>query len=434
MRSRLTWRPATVVDAIGGAVVSVVSVVLIAWLIASAVAYAPFPLISRQVNDSAVLRGVDRIMPPAASTMFSDFRGLLARGPYAQVFGALGAEGALSVAPPDNSVLSAGGLRRARRSIVKVQGTAPGCSRRIEGSGFVYARDRVLTNAHVVAGVKPWPEVSQQGGPELRARVVLYDPERDVAILYVPGLAARPLRFAGLAPAGRNAIVAGYPLDSSFTAVAARIGGSEAARSPDIYQTTQVTREIYSVRAVVRPGQLRRPAARARWPGLRRGVRRRGVGAGHRVRPDGIGGRPRRPGGPDRHRPGLHPGLRRLSGPAMAGGDAGQAGPGAGPAVSRMTSWSGGTAASPSRSIRSARSSADRTIPAASIPCGRSPAYPLTAPAPRRSRAAAPVAFPRCACVRPTATWARPCHRSRSAGSAAFHDASSTSCARNGRP
>jgi S1-C subfamily serine protease len=111
-----------------------------------------------------------------------------------------------------------------------------------------------MTNAHVVAGVKPWPEVSQQGGPELRARVVLYDPERDVAILYVPGLAARPLRFAGLAPAGRNAIVAGYPLDSSLTAVAARIGGSEAARSPDIYQTTQVTREIYSVRAVVRPG------------------------------------------------------------------------------------------------------------------------------------------------------------------------------------
>jgi S1-C subfamily serine protease len=48
--------------------------------------------------------------------------------------------------------------------------------------------------------------------------------------------------------------VAGYPLDSFLTVMAARIGGSEAARSPDIYQTTQVTREIYSVRAVVRPG------------------------------------------------------------------------------------------------------------------------------------------------------------------------------------
>jgi len=254
MRSRLTWRPATVVDAFGGAAVSVISVLLIAWLIASAVAYAPFPLISRQVNDSVVLRGVDRIMPPAASTMFSDFRGLLASGPYAQVFGALGAEGALSVGPPDNGVLSSRGLARDRDSIVKVQGTAPSCSRRIEGTGFVFARDHVLTNAHVVAGVTQGPDVSAQGGPELRATVVLYDPRRDVAILYVPGLAARPLRFAGLASTGNSAIVVGYPLDGSLTAVAARIGGSEEATSPDIYQTTQVTREIYTVRAAVRQG------------------------------------------------------------------------------------------------------------------------------------------------------------------------------------
>jgi S1-C subfamily serine protease len=254
VRARLTWRPATVIDAIGGAAVSVISVLLIAWLIASAVAYAPFPLISRQVNGSAVLRGVDRLMPPAATLMFSDFRALLARGPYTQVFGALGAEGALSVGPPDNSVLSSRGLARAGRSVVKVQGTAPSCSRRIEGSGFVFARDHVMTNAHVVAGVTQGPEVSAPGGRERPAQVVLYDPQRDIAVLYVPGLAAAPLHFARQASAGHNAIVVGYPLDSSITKVAARIGGSEAARSPDIYQTTQVTREIYSVRAVVKPG------------------------------------------------------------------------------------------------------------------------------------------------------------------------------------
>ena len=254
MRARLTWRPATVIDAIGGAAVSVISVLLIAWLIASAVAYAPFPLISRQVNGSAVLRGVDRLMPPAATLMFSDFRALLARGPYTQVFGALGAEGALSVGPPDNSVLSSRGLARAGRSVVKVQGTAPSCARRIEGSGFVFARDHVMTNAHVVAGVTQGPEVSAPGGRELPAQVVLYDPQRDIAVLYVPGLAAAPLHFARQASAGANAIVVGYPLDSSITKVAARIGGSEAARSPDIYQTTQVIREIYSVRAIVKPG------------------------------------------------------------------------------------------------------------------------------------------------------------------------------------
>ena len=87
VRSRVTWRPVTYLDAAGGAVVSVVSVLLIAWLIGSAVVNAGFPSITGQVRNSAVLRAVDSVMPSAARTMFSDFRRLLASGPYPQVFG-----------------------------------------------------------------------------------------------------------------------------------------------------------------------------------------------------------------------------------------------------------------------------------------------------------------------------------------------------------
>jgi S1-C subfamily serine protease len=254
MRSKLTWRPATVVDAVGGAGVSAIAVLLIAWLIGSAVAYAPFPVISRQVNDSAVLRVIDRIMPSAANVMFSDFRSLLASGPYAQVFGALGAEGALTVKQPDPAVLDSAGLATDRRSIVKVEGIAPSCSHRIEGSGFVYAPGHVLTNAHVVAGVTEQQQVVTDDGTVFAARVVLYDPQRDIAVLYVPGLDARSLHFAAPASIGDDAIVAGYPLDGPFDAVAARIGGSEQATSPDIYQSAQVTRDIYAIKADVRPG------------------------------------------------------------------------------------------------------------------------------------------------------------------------------------
>jgi S1-C subfamily serine protease len=254
MRSRVTWRTATFVDAIGGAVVSVISVLLIAWLIGSAVAYAPFPAISRQVNNSALLRTVDRLMPPAASVMFSDFRSLLESGPYAQVFGALGAEGALAVGPPNPAVIDAPGVGAARPSIVKVEGTASSCQELIEGSGFVYAPNHVLTNAHVVAGVNDGPVVLTSGQGQLHARVVLYDPQKDLAVLYVPGLNAGALRFAGQARIGANAVVAGYPLNGGFTTAAARIGGIEQATSPDIYQTATVTRQIYSMRAVVKPG------------------------------------------------------------------------------------------------------------------------------------------------------------------------------------
>jgi S1-C subfamily serine protease len=254
MRSRLTWRPATVVDAVGGAAVSAIAVLLIAWLIGSAVAYAPFPVISRQVNNSAVLRVIDRLVPQAANVWFSDFRSLLASGPYAQVFGALGAEGGLNLRPPNTTVLDSAGLTTARASIVKVRGIAPSCSHRIEGSGFVYAPGHVITNAHVVAGVTEQQEVITTRGFSFAARVVLYDPKRDVAVLYVPGLDATPLRFAGPAPPNADAIVAGFPLDGPFTAVAARIGPSQTATSPDIYQSTQVSRQIYSIYAEVRPG------------------------------------------------------------------------------------------------------------------------------------------------------------------------------------
>jgi S1-C subfamily serine protease len=252
VRSRVTWRPVAFLDAVGGAVVSVISVLLIAWLIGSAVANAPFPAVSGQVSGSVVLRGVDRIMPPPAHVMFSDFRRLLASGPYTQVFGALGAEGALTVPPPDQAVVNAAGVERARPSVVKIVGTAPSCSRTLEGSGFVFAPQHVLTNAHVVAGVHGGVTVT--GHRVLHGTVVLYDPERDVAVIYVPGLRASPLAFASPPNRGDPAVVAGYPLNEQFTAVPARIGGEQSANSPDIYQAHTVTRDIYAIRAVVRPG------------------------------------------------------------------------------------------------------------------------------------------------------------------------------------
>ncbi|MGP7995815.1 MAG: MarP family serine protease [Streptosporangiaceae bacterium] len=254
VRSRVNWRPATLIDSVAGAAVSVLSVLLIAWLIGSAVVNAPFAIVTNQVNHSAVLRTVDGVMPPAARTMFSDFRSLLASGPYVQVFGALGAEPALTVAPPDPAVLNSAGLTRARDSIVKVIGIAPSCSRRIEGSGFVISPQHVLTNAHVVAGVTSQQTVITRRGRHLNATVVLFDPERDLAVLYVPDLRAGPLSFAGPAGMGANAIVAGYPLDHDFTVVPARVGADQLAQAPDIYQSREVTRQIYSIRADVRAG------------------------------------------------------------------------------------------------------------------------------------------------------------------------------------
>ena len=254
LRSRLTWRPVAYLDAAGGAVVSVVSVLLIAWLIGSAVVNAGFPSITGEVRNSAVLRTVDGVMPSAARTMFSDFRRLLASGPYPQVFGGIGAEAPLTVGAPQGKYLGYPAIRRDKASVVKIMGTASSCSRQIEGSGFVISPGHVLTNAHVVAGVDQGQTVSTWNGYRFPARVVLYDPKGDIAILDVPRLHAKPLKFALQAGTGTNAVVAGYPLNNPLTLTPARIGGAQSATAPDIYQNQQVTREIYAIRAQIEPG------------------------------------------------------------------------------------------------------------------------------------------------------------------------------------
>ncbi len=254
MRSMMTGRSSTTIDAVGGSLVSVLSMLLVAWAIGSVLTASPFPVVVQQVNNSVVLATMDKIMPSPAKTMFSEFRRMLSSGPFPQVFSGIGAAHLLSVPAPDPAVLSSPGYLAARSRVVKVQGTAPSCDRSIEGSGFVYAPEHVLTNAHVVAGVTQGPVVTTVGGARYSASVVFYDPQIDVAVLYVPGLHLSPLHFAGPAQGGADAVVAGYPLDHSFTAAPARIAGVLSAMIPDIYQTGQVDRQIYEIRAVVQPG------------------------------------------------------------------------------------------------------------------------------------------------------------------------------------
>jgi S1-C subfamily serine protease len=188
LRSRITWRPARLVDSTAGAFVSAVAVLLVAWFLASALRAAPVPALTEQIRDSKVINAVDRVMPDAGRSMFSTFQSLLDENGFPRVFGGLSPERILPVAPPESGVVETAAVRNARASIVKIVGSARSCDREVEGSGFVFAPGHVMTNAHVVAGVRS-PTVQVAGtGRALPARVVAYDSRRDVAVLQVPGL------------------------------------------------------------------------------------------------------------------------------------------------------------------------------------------------------------------------------------------------------
>lgn len=252
VRRHLVWRPVRVVDAVAGSAVSVVSLLLVSWLVGTAVASSPFTGLAAQVRRSQVLAVVDGAVPGGAKGLFESFRHLVDDRGFPEVFGDLVPTQVRPVDPPDPTLARSAVVTALHSRVYKVTGVAKSCSRRIEGTGFLYAPHRVMTNAHVVAGVRS-PKV-QVGDRELRATVVVYDPNRDVAVLYVPGLDERPLAFTGKARTGQSAIVLGYPQDGPYRADAARIRGTQDARGPNIYQDRTVVREIYALRGRVRPG------------------------------------------------------------------------------------------------------------------------------------------------------------------------------------
>ncbi|MEU3186491.1 MarP family serine protease [Streptomyces sp. NPDC006923] len=255
LRRYITWSPARALDATGGALVNVVAMLLVAWLIGSALAGTSLPTLGKEVRSSKVLLGVSRVVPSQASTWFTDFSSVLAQNGFPQVFSPFANEPITEVRPPDPALAGSPVASRAQRSIVKVVGTAPSCGKVLEGSGFVFADRRVMTNAHVVGGVsEPTVQIGGQGRL-YDAKVVLYDWQRDIAVLDVPDLRATPLKFTDAdAGSGDGAIVAGFPENGAYDVRSARVRGRINANGPDIYRRGEVRRDVYSLFATVRQG------------------------------------------------------------------------------------------------------------------------------------------------------------------------------------
>ena len=252
-RNRLTWHPLRRLDSAGGAVISAISILLVCWGLAQVVVRTDYRTLTRQIQKSFVLGRVNAALPSDAQNLLAALLRLVDSSGFPQVFGGFGSEQIVPVEPPDPNVLKQPGVQKAVSRIVKVTGDAPSCSRRIEGSGFVFATDHVMTNAHVVAGVRS-PSVLTNAGKVLPAQVVLYDSHRDIAVLYVPDLGLQPLPFTGPVDRGAEGVVAGFPEDGPFAASPARVRARQKIRGPDIYQSSTVTREVYVLYADVRPG------------------------------------------------------------------------------------------------------------------------------------------------------------------------------------
>jgi S1-C subfamily serine protease len=250
VRDRITWQPVRALDAIGGSLLSVLAVLTVTWMLGVAVSGSRIPGVGPLVRDSTVLSHVNDVMPDRAQSLLRGFDRVVGSSFFPRYLEPFAPERIVPVDPPPGNVVQDPEVQRAELSVFKVRGNNA-CGDGIEGSGFLYSPHRLMTNAHVVAGVDD-PKV-KVGTRNLTAKVVYYNSDLDVAVLDVD-IDGPTVKFDRAGSEKQPAVVLGYPNDGPFDAQPARIRSKTQLRSPDIYGRGTVTREVFAIRGKVRPG------------------------------------------------------------------------------------------------------------------------------------------------------------------------------------
>ena len=237
-------------DSLAGSILGLLTWAVLVWLFAGFAQATNLAAVVEAASTSRVVATLDSIAPLPSSTILGAVDDALAQAGLPKVFE--GGEPIHAVAAPDATVPAA--VNAASASVVKVLAAKPGCGVDSEGSGWVEAPGRVVTNAHVVAGSNAIYVKDANGGRALRATLVAFDPERDLAVLQVGGLTDPALPLGKDLASGAPAYAAGYPGDGPYTVSPERVREKLVARGGDIYQRATVDREIYSLRGSVRPG------------------------------------------------------------------------------------------------------------------------------------------------------------------------------------
>ena len=233
-------------DRFAGATVGVVGVLVLVWMTIPSFATAKgWP--ARMARDSFVVSEIEQLAPEQPA-QFAAWGRAISEAPYPSALGPL--EDPPDPGTPPGAALSPDVDARVRRSIVKVSGRA--CRQIQEGSGWVVAPERVVTNAHVVAGEQD-TRVEDDDGVEHNATVIEFDAVRDLAVLAVPNLDAEPLRLAQ-GEVGVIGAVYGHPGGGALRASPARVGEEILAVGSDIYRTHPSRRQVYVLAAHLEPG------------------------------------------------------------------------------------------------------------------------------------------------------------------------------------
>ncbi|KQV05947.1 MarP family serine protease [Leifsonia sp. Root112D2] len=250
LRRGVDRTPLRIVDRIAGGVIDVVVAALLMSMLAFGLGSLGVPILSTAIGSSAVLQSINRLTPQPVQLGLAQLRALVVQDASGRV---LDVASPYAPSTPPNINTGSPQLIAAAQSVVKVTGVAYACSQTQSGSGFVVAPGRIITNAHVVAGVTQ-PVVQASDGSTVTGEVVYFDPAHDLAVIKADALTTRPLALAGSLKEGDKAVFDGYPLGGPFQSNPAAVRGVATAAVQDIYKQSATPLQIYSLAARVQQG------------------------------------------------------------------------------------------------------------------------------------------------------------------------------------
>lgn len=233
-----------------GGVLNVVVGALVISMLAFGVSNLGIPAVSRQLSESQVISRIDALTPDPVKSAMAQLRSLVLQEGIPALLNPDGSN--VDVAAPDADT-NTDAWNNAAKSVMKISGTAFQCGQNQTGTGFVVSPGRVLTNAHVVAGVT-MPVVQTQEQGALPARVVYFDAVQDLAILAVDQLNAPPLPTSGTVPPNTGTAFAGYPLGGPLQVRPATVLSSAPMMVPDITGGNKSLLQVYQLAGNVQSG------------------------------------------------------------------------------------------------------------------------------------------------------------------------------------
>jgi len=241
------------IDSLIGFGLAIIAVASISSTLSSAAQVIPNKTVNNLFSQSQLISQIDQYLPERFKDAAQKIQNVITDSPLPEVFKSL-VESRITPTQLESDVAIPEIVTKSVASTVRIDGIAESCSAAMVGTGFIVSPERVITNAHVVAGVKEPVITLFNSQTQLGGRVIAIDRKKDIAIIFVPGLTGEKLTFIGPVTPNEIGFVVGYPNGGNLRTMPVSVTSEFESIGTDIDGNGETRREVIVFGGDVKPG------------------------------------------------------------------------------------------------------------------------------------------------------------------------------------